>query len=396
MPASTQEMCRPVGMTKEQAAVPPNANCKISNMQRSGKSSSFDMQCTGKDAMSGRVEVEQVDDDTQRISVTASMDGESMKMNTEQTRLGKACQAMDAGDMQAMVDKGVQQSRDAFISVCNGSLDEIKKNGLTVAAGEALLSFSAKISDKETFSCRSVPRFSEFCAAAQTPAAFSRLDAQQWNQRSAPRDPDRSAFWHQPLNEAMKECKLGTGAAAIVKFQNQMLAKAQQANNWGFLLRYGANYPGSSGRNAQYDSVRAVALRECSGRSFTTARQPQYASLCQNYGVALAQDDRRGALWVAGCRTREDVAAGICVGISDAPKSYAGAPAYSGADDSASAMDGGSSGAGDDAGDAVSASNSGSRSGGGNAPPDQNTPQPDKPEDALKRGVKALRGLINR
>jgi hypothetical protein len=97
MPATTREMCLPVGNTQEamlsQGQGQNNSSCSVTNFRQSGNRFSADMKCTGKDAMEGHMEFEQLSPDSARGSMTAKTADGSMKMEYEYTKLGQACEA---------------------------------------------------------------------------------------------------------------------------------------------------------------------------------------------------------------------------------------------------------------------------------------------------------------
>ena len=134
-----------------------------------------------------------------------------------------------------------------------------------------------------------------------------------------------------PLSESLKACGLGADANAVASLQKKMVDAAKKNGSYGFVFYYAAG--------TEYAAAKDLAKKECSGRSFTNAANPQFSRLCANYGSALARDDRAGVMQAAGCGVeREDATRGICVGaksqgagsvanVSNTPAATAGTPA---------------------------------------------------------------------
>lgn len=368
MPARTVEMCLPVGKTQEamlNQSSQENSNCSVSNYRQSGNKFSADMKCTGKDAMEGHVEMEQLGPDSTRGTMSAKTAEGSMKMQYEYTKLGGACEAVDYSNYQPPAVAAAMPQ----IDFCQRALEQVGSDNLYGQA-VAMVTQYPKPDGSGMQDCTSHASFPKFCSAVQTPAGYASLDYEQWNQSrfgtNASGGDAALRMRSKPLTESLKACKLDSSDAGISKLQQQVAAAARKDGQWGFVLYYDAD--------TSYPELQALAKKECSGRSFTNAADKQYLGLCSRYGSMLVRDDRSGVLEAAGCsQEREDKARGICVGATSAS---------SGAMASVGGAAGSSTGA------------SGSASAPANPEDEAKASAKDKAKDAVDKGKKALRGLF--
>jgi hypothetical protein len=370
MPARTIEMCLPKGKPEEAMhQQQENSNCAVSNVKTVGAKTSADIKCSGKDAMEGHMEMERLGEKSMRGSMDAKTGEMAMKMKYEYTALGEACEAVDYSNYKPPV---VNLPK---IDACQMQWDEVKDRDVARQALSILQQYPTPDGKSET-NCMKHPAWQGFCAAVQTPAGYASLEESQWRMRgqkaAGPKPGQQVAIV--PLTESMRACSLGTGDAAITKLQKQMMATAAQNKQYGFLLFYGAD--------EYYPQVLATAKAECSGRSFTNAKNKEYRNLCFNYGVALAKDDRGGAMEAAGCSPeRVDAVHGVCVGATRGTNAMARVDESPGAAGSSSASSAGATGSAQPDGAASAADKD-----------DKSTK--DKAKDALNKGKKALRGLL--
>ncbi|MET0280404.1 MAG: DUF3617 family protein [Steroidobacteraceae bacterium] len=369
MPARTIEMCLPKGQPEAAMHQQDNSNCAVSNLKTVGNKTSADIKCSGKDAMEGHMEMERLGEKSMRGSMDAKTGEMAMKMKYEYTALGEACEAVDYSNYKPPV---VNLPK---LDACQLQWDDVKDRELSRQAMSILQQYPSADGKSET-NCLKHPAWQGFCAAVQTPAGFADLEEAQWRTRGqkAPGPKPNQQVGYVPLTESMRACGLGTGDAAITKLQKQVMATAEANKQYGFLLFYGSEQ--------YYPQLAATAKTECSGRSFTNAKNKDYLNLCRNYGVALVKDNRAGAMEAAGCSPeRVDAVHGVCIGATSGSGSEARVDAAGSAGVSSSAA---SSGA---AGSAQPDSASGEAE-----KTDKSTK--DKAKDALDKGKKALRGLL--
>jgi hypothetical protein len=366
MPATTTEMCLPVGKTQEAmlSQGQDNPNCSVTNYKQSGNKFSADMKCTGKDAMEGHIELEQLGPDSTRGSMAAKTADGSMKMDYEYTKLGGSCQATDYSNYKPPVAAALPQQQ---LDFCQQAASQVE-SGDILRKATAMVTNYPKPDGSGMQNCVAHPAFKDFCASVQTPEGFSRLENEQWRTSRGNNQPNSDdpmvKMMYSPLTESLKVCKLDSSDAAIAKMQKQLAATARKENQWGFVLYYDAA--------DNYADLQALAKKECSGRSYTNSANQQYLGLCRRYGSALVRDDRSGVMSAAGCtEEREDKARGICIGATG---SSSGAMA---------AIEGAGAGGGA-AGSAAPATSE----------EEAKASATDKAKEALDKGKKALRGIF--
>lgn len=366
MPATTQEMCLPAAKAQEaminQSQAQGNSNCAISNYKQVGNKFSADVNCTGKDAVEGHMELEQLGPDSTRGTMTAKTAEGSMKMQYEYTKVGGACETVDYSNYQP---PAVAQM--PTYDACQEVARQAGSGSLTNRA-IAMVTRYPKPDGSGLQDCSTHAAFKNFCADVQSPAGFADLDAEEWRRsrggNSVAGDDPQIRMGNAPLTESLKACKLDSSDAGLAKLRTQLAATARQERQWGFVLYYAAA--------DNYADLQALAKKECSGRSFTNSADQQYLGLCRRYGSALVRDDRSAVMEAAGCsQEREDKARGICIG---ATRGSSGAmAAIEGA--------GGSSGASGSAAEV-------------NPEEETRASAKDKAKDAVDKGKKALRGLF--
>ncbi len=82
MPAQVNRVCAPAGQAYQSAAgnANHNNNCKIVDLKTSGKHTSYKVQCTGKEAVTGTVDVEQAGPDAYKGTMQMNIHGMAMTM----------------------------------------------------------------------------------------------------------------------------------------------------------------------------------------------------------------------------------------------------------------------------------------------------------------------------
>jgi hypothetical protein len=94
MPGGAKETCVPVGKAQEAMAA-PDKDCQVHDTQAAGNRFSAKFRCTGQQKMEGSME-SVADGDRIRGTMRArSADGSDFTMKFDNTRLGKACEAID-------------------------------------------------------------------------------------------------------------------------------------------------------------------------------------------------------------------------------------------------------------------------------------------------------------
>lgn len=289
LPAQTMEQCFPVGSgnTTEVAMMmlrQQNDDCQISNLRQSGNMVSADVKCAiGQNSLEGRMELEMFDD-TMRGTMTAKVAGSAMTTKFENTKLGKACVVPASAKVDRVTDD---------LETCQMSLDMMKEMGKQMGATGLALQASVFLyplsgPGKREVDCKQHPSFKNFCSELQTLDGFSSMD---------------NYAGMESLPASLEICGLGSETA----LRAMILSQAEKEGRWNYLLR--------SGGDEYYSKLVALAKKECSGRSFTNIDDPKYRNLCSNYGTALVNGNRTGALMAAGCMV-EVPERNICIGLN--------------------------------------------------------------------------------
>jgi hypothetical protein len=281
MPARTLEVCVPVGKAEEALARPPDNNdCKMTDVQRSGNKFSGNLHCTGQTPVEGRIEMTTEGNRTVG-KMQMQMQGMTMNMNTESTKLGTACEATDYSNFDAAA--ATQNALKAQgIDLCGQAAERLGKDKRELAGAAAM--YAGKDAQ-----CAKHASFKTFCSAVQTPAGFSSL-SQVERQTTAMKD--RNNAIGMPLTTSLQSCGLASNPAGVDALRAKLLASAEKSGDWDFLVQ--------EGNDATFAMLTTTAKRECAGRSYTNQAAGRYATLCNKYGVDLARGDRAAAQRASG------------------------------------------------------------------------------------------------
>lgn len=91
MPAMTNKVCVPKNPPSDKLVPKGDDNCKTTSFKQSGNKVRYSMVCTGKDAMSGEGEFEQLGPDAYRGRTTLHSSDGDMTMEFEGRKVGGAC-----------------------------------------------------------------------------------------------------------------------------------------------------------------------------------------------------------------------------------------------------------------------------------------------------------------
>lgn len=296
MPGQTSEVCVPKGKEKESAALPERSDCRIYDAQQSGNRYTAKFECTGKDPMRGSMETIQ-EGDRIRGKMTMQSDGDTMTMRYDMQRLNKACEVPQAPPPVAAAPtapgKSLCAMMDEQLTKDPERIDELKMH--YVGAGS---------------SCGSPAQIKTFCSAVKSPVGFLELkrgEAQVERMKAGGgMDTETISQLGMPLADSMRACGLGSGPDATAKLVASMQVPARTQGAWDFLVL--------EGDEPSQAFLRDTAKNQCTGRSFTNAREPRYQGLCAKYGLALVRGDRAAAQELAGAGGGSDAG-------SDAPAS---------------------------------------------------------------------------
>jgi hypothetical protein len=230
MPMGTSEICAPAG--KPEDLMKPDKDCTTSNVKVTGNTMSANITCTGKDAMTGTV---QMTTSGATVSSKAHMkmkSGEEMDMIMESTKLGP-CQAIDTGAVAAKAKAQGEAIAAAQpkVDVCGSMTAQFKgKPGNAGAMAQMFVDPGQP--------CATKPANAAFCTAIQTRGGFAGL--QQADERSKG-----------IAAKSVSACGLGQGPAGVDALRTKLVRSAETDGDGDFLI---AQAP---------DRARALAKSEC-------------------------------------------------------------------------------------------------------------------------------------
>jgi hypothetical protein len=300
MPGQTSEVCVPKGKEKESAGLAGRSDCRIYDTQQSGTRFAAKFECRGKEPMSGSMETIQ-EGDRIRGTMTVQSDGEKMTMRYDMQRLGKACEVPQAPPVVAAAPSVPGKG------MCATMDEQLLKEPQRV--GELAMHYVGK-----SASCGAPPQNKTFCSVVNSPVGYLELkrgEAQVESMKAGGGiDAETLAQLGMPLADSMRTCGLGSGPEAVAKLVASLQPGAREKGAWDFLVL--------EGDEASQAFLRDTAKAQCSGRSFTTAREPRYQGLCGPYGLQLVRGDVAAAreLAIAARGGAEDSGTGAAAASS--------------------------------------------------------------------------------
>ena len=278
MPAQTSEVCGPKNAAAE-SLVPKQKNCTVSDYRVSGNRSSFRMECTGKDAMTGTGEFEMLGANGYRGKMTMDTEGQQMVMNFEGKRLGDCDYAKE----------GPQAKADAMMAKSCGEMLQESGVGL-LSIGEQFTAPNRMCTTQKAAYCKKVaPMADDLKAVLAKDAMEASIRKQGVTQPSQ---------W-----DTFQAC--GMSRASILA---KDCAKAESVGNYDFI---GTLCPdrlaAACGRVDPIKEVdfvigkcpaRAaeVAAAQCGGRDYTALNASPYRNFCNAFaGDRLEQGDDAAA-----------------------------------------------------------------------------------------------------
>jgi Protein of unknown function (DUF3617) len=384
MPNGNKETCVPIGRAQEAMAA-PDKDCQVYDTQASGNRFSGKFRCTGQQKMEGSME--SVSDGTHvRDTMRAHMaDGNEVTMKFDNTRIGKACEAVDYSG----VKPPPPPPQYATVDPCKAMAEDIARSYSSFVGSNA--------------QCAKSPYFKTFCAAVKSPAGFLGLDMEQrknagLDYSSYDKIMDTSVM-KAPLTKSLEACGIAKTPAAVAALQRNLMSVAEAEINWDYLLVYGDQGSGGAGggsggaggvqgggagggQGGGLGGLAGTAQQQCTGRAYTghlTSNNPKYGKVCVDYGYPLSRGDYAGARGLAYQKFGLEYTGNG--GVAASPASAAGAR---------------SAGASPAAPTAGSAADAAAGAAGAQPPADPNAKPSgkDKAKEALEKGKKVLRGIF--
>jgi len=253
MPGMSNEVCVPTGGDASQAGL--DKNCRTSNMRRSGNKLSYHVVCTGKNAMEGDMEIENLGPDHYRGQMIATVEGDQMTMKYEGKKLPGEC---DAGEMKRKVNAMIAKSNAEMAKACREGAQNVQVGLFTGAEP-----MCKDPRDKQAF-CSNVQGYKGFGSLSQQERYYGR--------------GGQAGIENRPLTAASKACGFDVEAK-----RTQLCGSAEGKGEWVFLA---VDCP---------VLAKPLAQRECAGRDFTTPVAPKYQDFCSAYASARSGAGAAGA-----------------------------------------------------------------------------------------------------
>lgn len=246
MPGFTTEICAPKG--QKEAPVAPDKNCQITNQQRSGNTSSFDMSCKG--GMTGRMEMTQESPSRWSGKMTSNSPEGQMTMRMASEKLPGDC---DASEMERKSNAMIAKGNAAMAKECNAAAQPGSFNPVLFVGSPA--------------SCTDAASVKTYCTNAKASAGYHSLARTQ--RQSVDYQGAEGAVYRTLLTSSGKLC--GFNPESV---RSQHCGTAQARKDWSFLAE------------ECEEAAKPLAQAQCAGRDFTTPVSPPYVEFCSAWSAA--------------------------------------------------------------------------------------------------------------
>jgi hypothetical protein len=179
MPAQTSKLCLPVREWTEPPAAKPDKNCKVTDMKRSGNTSSWKVACTGKDAMKGEGEMTTTADAYHGTMHMRSAQGE-MNMKTRGRKLGGDC---DAAEQRRQAEARGAEARASVKEAQAGRSDFDKKTCDSAVEGVVVSMMTG--TNSMGIKCKDPAMKGPFCKRFESYDGWARVRESQGPDRAA-------------------------------------------------------------------------------------------------------------------------------------------------------------------------------------------------------------------
>jgi hypothetical protein len=251
MPGTTNEVCTPRNSTE--SPVQPDKDCTISNRKRVGNTESFDMACTGKDAMSGRMEMTQESPSRWRGKMVVNSKEGEMTMNYSGEKLPGEC---DASELERKMNQMKAQGDARMARECLNAAKPESLNPMLFVGAAAM-------------ACTDAASRKSYCESARTYRGYASVASYQRLGSSPMYKGVEAASYKSVVADTGKLC--GFNPETV---RTQLCGTAQGKKEWKYLAEV---CPEISAPLAQ---------RECAGRDFTTPVSPPFVDFCSAYAAA--------------------------------------------------------------------------------------------------------------
>jgi hypothetical protein len=259
MPGQTTEICTPKG--SDEAPVPDDKECQITNRRSSGKTTSFDMACEG--GMTGTMEMTQESPTKWSGKMTANSKEGQMTMRIMSEKQPGEC---DASEMER-------------------KFNQMRAQGDAATAKQCLASANAGISIVfvgQSAYCKDAASVKAYCSFARTSGGYNKLAR---DQRMGARvyTGAEAANYRTILADTGKLCNFSPETV-----RTQYCSTAQKKEDWTF---FAEECP---------ELAKPLAQAQCAGRDFTTPVDPPFVKFCGAWSAGGAATGAAGAAGAAG------------------------------------------------------------------------------------------------
>jgi hypothetical protein len=253
MPGQTMEICKEAG--GDTPPIQMQKNCEMQNSKRSGNTLRFHMICTGKEAMEAEGESTILGPDHSRTVMHMKMAQGEMTMNSESQKLGP-CTGAELNIQAKKLGEKIKVEAAQAQAQAQQSLAKMCADAAQKAESPNLLQMQCK--DPETLRT--------YCANFQTHEPFRKqAEYEARMAKSGAPTSGATAAQFQPLTTSAKMC--GVDAAQL---RNRLCANAEAQGHMAFIATQCPVL------------AKAIAARECAGRSYTSVSE-RYSAICASF-----------------------------------------------------------------------------------------------------------------
>jgi hypothetical protein len=261
MPAQTMKVCLPADQWSRPPEGKKDKNCEVKEFKRSGDHMTWKMVCTGEHAMTGDGEATRTSDTfTGRVHMVMAQGEMNMKMRGK--KVGGDCdpdelrRSTEALKQKVEAQRAESETRQAEYQrgACEGSLKEMQ---VSAVAGQSP-------------ACQDPAKKAEFCARLRTASGYLKVMRQGEAEKAT--------------NGLVPGPKAAAAACGVelAGVKADLCARGEKGDDLEFLA------------DQCPEQSKAIAKRECAGRSFTALAGTRYQAFCTRMwdsGQAARQDD---------------------------------------------------------------------------------------------------------
>jgi hypothetical protein len=257
MPARTTEFCKEAG--SGDLPVKPDKNCTMHDVKRTAKGATFRMTCTGEHAAEAEGETVFLGPDHMRTKMHMKMAEGEMTMNMESQRIGPCT--------------GNESNLQAKRMVAKAQADSARMQAEAARQQAQACADAARKAESPLLlqQCKDPETQKIYCASFQTHEPFRKqAEEEARTARSGATLPGGSAAQMLPLTTSAKLCGVDPN-----KVRDRLCSTAEAQGQMAFIATQCVGL------------ARAIAARECAGRSYTSI-SARYQAICASFATPAA------------------------------------------------------------------------------------------------------------